>query len=76
MTQTTDTMVPVGTKIVQQRYDTDPVFGEALRILGHTEFFAPVYNLLHRGNRSPNGLMPGMGSVPDEPLSVTRAWTH
>ena len=29
--------------------DTDSVFGEALRILGHAEFFEPIYNLLHRG---------------------------
>jgi hypothetical protein len=29
--------------------DTDPVFGEALRVLRHAEFFEPVCNLLHRG---------------------------
>ena len=30
--------------------EINPVFGEALRVLGHTEFFEPLRYLLHRGS--------------------------
>jgi hypothetical protein len=29
------------------------VFNETFRVLGHTEFFEPIRNLLHRGHRGP-----------------------
>jgi hypothetical protein len=31
----------------------DLVFGKPLRILGHSEVFEPVRNLLHRGHQGP-----------------------
>jgi hypothetical protein len=34
-----------------QYRDIDPVFGKALGVLGHTELFEPVRNVLHRHPR-------------------------
>jgi hypothetical protein len=33
--------------------EVNVVFGKTLRVLGHTEFFQPVRNLLHRGYQRP-----------------------
>ena len=38
-----------------ERGDTNAVLSEALRVLGHAEFFEPVSNLLHRRASPPNG---------------------
>src|SRR5215831_3620756 len=49
--QDTDVLEVLISQMRESR-DTDPVFGKALRILGHAELFEPVCNLLHRGTPS------------------------